>query len=56
MAAMGVVLRTFTMIAAGTLVAGLAAGCDSDEGDAAEVATDSPSASESTSPTVEPSP
>lgn len=53
---MGVLLRTFAMIAAGTLVAGLAAGCGSDEGDAAAVATDTASPSESASPTVEPSP
>ncbi|GAA4695912.1 hypothetical protein GCM10023349_09100 [Nocardioides conyzicola] len=53
---MGVVLRTFVMIAAGTLVAGLAAGCGSDEGDAAPVATDSASPSQSASPTVEASP
>ena len=56
MAVMGVLLRTFAMIAAGTLVAGLAAGCGSDGGDAAPAATDTAGPSESTSPTAEPSP
>lgn len=51
---MGAVVRAFVWIAAGTLCAGLVAGCGSDDGGGADLASDSGSPTVSPEPSEEP--